>query len=168
MFEELKSNRETSSKSNQEELLETQVFTHDKIYEKYCGRLLKIDEGYAEVGIDIIQTMLADSDGLIHNGFLFSSASYAAALAVNEKNGFVIASIVHFLAPVKEQDHVIFKARSRHTIGRKRIVDVVGRVEDIKVFIGEFTVIVMEQHISNIQLQDIELPEEQSKNLEDL
>ena len=164
MFDEL-DDREISSKSSQEEKLETQVFTHNKIYEKYCGKLLSIEDGQAKVGLDIIQTMLADSEGLIHNGFLFSSASYAATLAVNEKNGFVIASIVHFLAPVREQDHVIFKAQSRHTIGRKRIVDVVGQVEDIKVFIGEFTVIVIDKHILNVKLNDIELPD---KNLENL
>ena len=140
--------------------------SHNNVYEKYSGKVSKIKEGFAEVHFDIIENMLADNAGLIHNGFLFSSASLAAVAAVNEKYGFVIGSVNHFLTPVREHDQVIFKAKSRHKVGRKRVVDVIGRVQDIKVFIGEFTVVIMERHILNVKLDQIDISEH--KENEDL
>ena len=142
--------------------------THSKIYEKYCGTVEKLRDSFAEVHLDIIKTMTADKQGLIHSGFIFSGASYAAAVAVNEKYGFVIGSVVNFLAPVRDDDTVIFKAHARQNIGRKRVVDVIGRVGDIKVFIGEFTVIVMDKHILKIKLDEINISEfEDSEILDD-
>jgi acyl-coenzyme A thioesterase PaaI-like protein len=103
--------------------------------------------------------MYADEQHLIHNGFIFSSASYTAAAAVNEKYGFVIGSVVNFLTPVRDEDQIVFKAKSRQKIGRKRVVDVIGRVGDVKVFVGEFSVIVMEKHILNVKLDEIDVSE---------
>ena len=139
--------------------------SHTSIYEKYSGKVERVKEGFAEVHLEIIENMLADQIGLVHNGYIFSSASFAAAISVNEKYGFVIGSITHFLTPVREHDIVIFKAKSKHKIGRKRVVDVVGRVLDIKVFIGQFTVTVMDKHILNVKLDEVELPEKDDEEL---
>jgi len=139
--------------------------SHTSIYEKYSGKVERLKEGFAEVHLEIVEDMLADKIGLIHNGYIFSSASFAAAISVNEKYGFVIGSMVHFLTPVREHDIVVFKAKSRHKIGRKRVVDVVGRVHEIRVFIGEFTVTVMDRHVLNVKLDEIEIPEKDDEAL---
>lgn len=141
--------------------------THTNIYDKYSGKVDKLKDGFSEVHLDIVRDMFADSQGLIHNGFLFSGASLAAAAAVNDKYGFVIGSVVNFLTPVREDDRVIYKAVSRQKIGRKRVVDVIGRVGDVKVFVGEFTVIVMEKHILNIKLDEVDVSEYEDSDILD-
>ncbi|HIC10842.1 MAG TPA: PaaI family thioesterase [Campylobacterales bacterium] len=150
MFHMLKTDRE-----EREDTIEIPLNTHTEIYEKYSGRVEKVQEGFAEIHLDIVKEMIADEQGLIHSGFIFSGASFAAVVAVNEKYGFVIGSVVNFLAPVRDDDTIIYKAYARQKIGRKRVVDVIGQVGEIKVFIGEFTVVVMEKHILNIKLDEI-------------
>ena len=146
----------------------TILHSHTHVYEKYSGKVEKLREGFAEVHLTIIKNMLADNIGLIHNGCIFSSASLAAVAAVNERYGFVIGSITHFLTPIREDDKVIFKAKSRHKIGRKRVVDVIGRIQDVKVFIGEFSVAIMEQHILNLKLEAIDMSEKRDDEEQEL
>jgi len=154
MLNKPKEDNEVKSK-NQEVILET----HTEIDGKYSGYVDKLEDGFAEVHLDIIRDMYADEQGLIHNGFIFSGASFAAAAAVNHKYGFVIGAVINFLTPVRDEDKVVYQAVARQKVGRKRVVDVIGQVGDIKVFIGEFTVLIMEKHILNIKLDEINLPE---------
>jgi acyl-coenzyme A thioesterase PaaI-like protein len=142
-----------------EETQDLTLHTHLTLNEKYSGKVEKLKDGFAEVHLDVVSDMYADEQHLIHNGFIFSSASYTAAAAVNEKYGFVIGSVVNFLTPVRDEDQIVFKAKSRQKIGRKRVVDVIGRVGDVKVFVGEFSVIVMEKHILNVKLDEIDVSE---------
>jgi acyl-coenzyme A thioesterase PaaI-like protein len=133
--------------------------THNDINRKYSGEIAKLKKGFAEIHLDIIEEMLVDKIGLIHNGFIFSSASLSAVTAVNKKYGFIIGSVSNFLTPVREHDTVIFQAKARQQIGRKIIVDVIGRVEEIKIFIGAFTVVIMDKHILNLKLDDLDVSE---------
>jgi acyl-coenzyme A thioesterase PaaI-like protein len=131
--------------------------THLKLEkdEQQFGRIIELRENEASGSLKIRHEMKADKDGLIHNGFIFSTSSYIAAAAVNNKNGFVIGAIVHFFTPVKEGDIVEFEAKSLQKNGNKRIVDVVGKVGDIKVFVGEFTIAVMDRHILAVDLDEV-------------
>jgi acyl-CoA thioesterase len=104
--------------------------------------------------------MVADDIGLIHGGFIFSAADYAAMLAVNERNVVLVASDCQFLSPVKFHDEVTFIARVRHKEGRKRNVHVEAFVLDIKVFEGEFKTVITERHVLKLKLLD----EEESEN----
>ncbi len=98
--------------------------------------------------------MLADEKGLVHSGFIFSAADYAAMAAVNEKNVVLVASNCQFLSPVRLGDIVNIKATVRNKEGRKRHVSVVGYVFDIKVFEGEFKTVVTERHVLKLHLVD--------------
>jgi len=129
--------------------------THKKINDRFSGYVHSVEEGYAEIYLDIIDEMVADELGLVHGGFLFSSASFAAVAAINKPNAIVIGAQVHFFTPVRVDETVIFEAHSRHKIGKKRIVEVVGRVGDIKVFSGNFSIAVMDQHIHSIRLEEV-------------
>ncbi len=137
---------------------EGQVFinTHERINQDLCGEVIKFEEGYVELRLTTTSEMIADDLGLIHGGFVFSSADYAAMLAVNEPNVVLVASDCQFLSPVKFHDEVHFVARVRHKEGRKRNVHVEAFVLDIKVFEGEFKTVVTEKHILKLHLLEEE------------
>ena len=132
------------------------VRTHERINQNLCGEIIKIELGYVEVSLTTIEEMLADDIGLIHGGFIFGAADYAAMLAVNEKNVVLVASNCQFLSPVKFHDEVNIIARVRHKEGRKRNVHVEGFVLDIKVFEGEFKTVITEKHVLKLTLLDDE------------
>ena len=137
---------------------EDQVFiqTHERINQDLCGEVIKLEQGYVELRLTTTPEMVADDVGLIHGGFIFSSADYAAMLAVNERNVVLVASECQFLSPVKFHDEVNFVARVRHKEGRKRNVHVEAFVLDIKVFEGEFKTVITERHVLKLKLLEEE------------
>jgi len=137
---------------------ENKVFiqTHERINTDLCGEVIKMEKGYVEVRLTTSSDMIADSIGLIHGGFIFGAADYAAMLAVNEKNVVLVGSDCQFLSPVKFHDEVDIIARVRHQEGKKRNVHVEAFVLDIKVFEGEFKTVVTERHVLKLKLLDAE------------
>jgi acyl-CoA thioesterase len=135
-----------------------QVFlmTHEEINRDLCGELVKMQQGYVELRLTTISSMVADSLGLIHGGFIFSAADFAAMACVNEKNVVLVGTDCQFLSPVKFGDVVNFVARVRHKEGRKRNVHVEAHVLDIKVFEGEFKTVVTDRHVLRLKLLDEE------------
>jgi len=132
------------------------VKTHERINQELNGEIIKIKVGYVEVKLTTTSEMVADDVGLIHGGFIFSAADYAAMLAVNEKNVVLVASDCQFLSPVKFHDEVNIIAKVRHKEGRKRNVYVEGYVLDIKVFEGNFKTVITEKHILKLKLLEDE------------
>jgi len=128
--------------------------THNEINQDLSGELLVIEHGYVEVRLRTTPEMVADKHGLIHGGFIFSAADYAAMAAVNETNVVLVASECQFLSPVKLHDEVNIIARVRHKEGRKRNVNVVAFVYDIKVFEGEFKTVILDKHVLKLKLID--------------
>jgi len=132
------------------------IKTHEEINQDLNGEVIKIEDGYVELRLRTTQDMVADSVGLIHGGFIFSAADYAAMLAVNERNVVLVGSDCQFLSPVKFHDEVNFVAKVRHKEGRKRNVHVEAFVLDIKVFEGEFKTVITEKHVLKLKLLDDE------------
>ena len=130
--------------------------THTRINRDLCGEIEKLDNGYVELKLVTTSEMVADDVGLIHGGFIFSAADFAAMAAVNERNVVLVASDCQFLSPVKFGDIVHFTAKVRHKEGRKRNVHVIAQVMDIKVFEGEFKTVVTEKHVLKIKLLEEE------------
>ncbi len=128
--------------------------THENINHDLCGEILKLEKGYVELELTTVSEMVVDEEGLIHGGFIFSGADYAAMAAVNEKNVVLVGSDCQFLSPVKFGDIVTFKAKVRHKEGRKRNVHVDGYVLDIKVFEGEFKTVITDRHVLKLKLLD--------------
>ena len=141
------------------------IRTHERINQDLCGEVIKLESGYVELRLTTLSEMVADDIGLVHGGFIFSAADYAAMLAVNERNVVLVASDCQFLSPVKFHDEVNFVARVRHKEGRKRNVHVEAHVLDIKVFEGEFKTVITERHVLKLKLLDKE--EEQSGTQEE-
>ena len=128
--------------------------THELIDSSYSGTLDELKEGFAKVSLMTSSDMRADALGLIHGGFIFSAADYAAMAAVNDPNVVLSAATTTFLSPVKVGDQVTFTAKVRHKDGRKRDVDVVGMVLEIKVFEGLFKTVVLDKHVLKLDLMN--------------
>ncbi|MDP2893004.1 MAG: PaaI family thioesterase, partial [Sulfurimonas sp.] len=71
--------------------------THESINQDLCGEIEKLDSGFVKLKLVTTHDMIADSQNLIHGGFIFSAADYAAMAAVNEKNVVLVASECQFL-----------------------------------------------------------------------
>ncbi len=143
-------------KSNKEIVDDSLVLlnTHEKLDSSLCGDVEELKLGYARISLATTEAMRADDVGLVHGGFIFSAADFAAMAAVNERNVVLASSVCQFLAPVRVGDFVIFEARERQKEGRKRSVYVTGSVLDIKVFEGEFKTVVTDNHVLNLTLLD--------------
>ena len=134
--------------------------THERINQDLCGEIENLELGFVKLKLVTTHDMIADSMGLVHGGFIFSAADYAAMAAVNERNVVLVASDCQFLSPVKFGDIVNFTAKVRHKEGRKRNIHVTGHVLEIKVFDGEFKTVVTERHVLKLKLSGEDSDEE--------
>lgn len=125
--------------------------THLNIDRSLCGKVIKLENGYAEVLLHTTQQMKADTQGLVHGGFIFGAADYTAMCAVNDPYVVLGSSTSRFLAPVKVGDTILCKATMKMEAnkGKKRMVDVVATVKDRIVFEGSFSTFVLDRHVLN-------------------
>src|SRR5262245_26607257 len=98
--------------------------THEKIAQRLCGEPVELAEGRARVVMEAVPEMAADARGLVHGGFTFGLADYAAMLAVNEPTVVLASAQTKFLGPVVLGDRVEAEATVERTEGRKRWVKV--------------------------------------------
>jgi len=91
--------------------------------------------------------MIVDNHGLIHGGFIFGVADYAAMLAVNYPNVVLGSASVEFLQPIKIGETMHAEANVTQTQGKKRTVSVLVRVRHKEVFKGLFTCFVLKKHV---------------------
>jgi len=124
--------------------------THLAIDPTLSGKLTALSSDHAKVLFHTTRQMAADAQGLVHGGFLFSAADYAAMCAVNDPYVVLGAASTKFIAPVRVGDAVLFEATVIKTKGKKRKVSVVGSVEGVKVFEGSFTAFVLDGHVFEV------------------
>lgn len=131
---------------------QTSLITHTKVNTNFSGEVVTINPGYAKVVLDTLEVMRADEIGMVHGGFIFSAADFAAMVAVNEPNVVLASSTCLFLSPVRIGDQVTFIAEEHQKEGKKRTVHVKGYVYDIKVFEGDFKTIITDRHVLRLDL----------------
>ncbi|WP_010478312.1 PaaI family thioesterase [Thermococcus zilligii] len=122
--------------------------THRLTSERLVGKPLKIEPGRAEVELVTTGEMAVDEYGLVHGGFTFGLADYAAMLAVNEPTVVLGKAEVRFLKPVKAGERLKAEAKVEEDLGRKKIVRAEvfdGKGE--KVLEGTFHCYVLERHV---------------------
>ncbi len=126
----------------------TKIKTHKTTSERLVGKVLMVNEGFAEVQLKTLDEMAVDEYGLVHGGFTFGLADYAAMLAVNEPTVVLGKAEVKFLKPVKAGEILRAKAEIVEDFGRKKLVkaDVFNESGD-KVFEGTFHCYVLERHV---------------------
>ena len=123
------------------------IKTHEKIDQSLCGSPLQVEEGYSRVELRPTANMAADDSGLIHGGFIFGLADYAAMIAVNHPNVVLGGADVKFLKPVKIGEPVIAEARVGEQAGKKHVVAVTVSRADEPVFEGNFACFVLDRHV---------------------
>lgn len=128
--------------------------THELISTYYNGELTELREGFAKVTLMTHEEMRVDTYGLVHGGFIFCAADFAAMAAVNDPNVVLSAATSTFLSPVRVYDEVVFTAKLRHKEGRKREVIVVGHVLDIKVFEASMKTVILDKHVLKLDLMN--------------
>ncbi|MDA8125392.1 MAG: thioesterase [Deltaproteobacteria bacterium] len=122
--------------------------THLAINQSLCGHILSLAEGMAVVKITTSPEMIADDHQLVHGGFIFGAADYAAMAAVNDPHVVLGGAEVKFLKPSKAGDSAILTAKVTEVNGKRRRVEVEGVDEGgTKIFTGIFTCFVLEKHV---------------------
>ena len=62
----------------------------------------------------------------------------------------------NFFAPAKVGDLVNFEAKGRFEDARKREIKVIGMINEIKVFEGIFQAVILERHILQTQIDELQ------------
>ncbi|MCO4772156.1 MAG: PaaI family thioesterase [Deltaproteobacteria bacterium] len=121
--------------------------THLGIDAELVGTVTSLGSGTATVSLVATPSMTADDRGLVHGGFTFGLADYAAMCAVNDPNVVLGGADTRFLAPVIAGQEMVATATVTGQKGRKRTVTVAVTVEDREVMTGTFTTFVLDQHV---------------------
>ncbi|WP_421899493.1 PaaI family thioesterase [Maridesulfovibrio sp.] len=123
------------------------INTHEQIDRSLCGEPVSVFEGGSEVRLECTPNMSADASGLVHGGFIFGMADYAAMLSVNHPNVVLAGAESRFLKPSQVGDVLIAKACEQEKDGRKHIIKVDVSCNDEVVFSGTFTCFVTKEHV---------------------
>ena len=134
-----------------------EIKTHADAGPKYLGTPVLIEDNReAEVELMALGEMAVDGKGLLHGGFTFGLADYAAMLAVNHPNVVLGGAECKFLAPVRVGDLMKARAVVTSVKGGRRKVDVDIFVDDRKVFGGIFDCHVLHRHVLD-RRDDVEM-----------
>ena len=123
--------------------------THLNVSKKLVGSVVSIQEDSAKVTLEITKEMIVDEYNLIHGGFVFGLADYAAMVAINEPTVVLGKAEVKFIKPVILNDKLTAVATiSDNSNGKKITVSVtVTNAKEQLVFEGSFVCFVLEKHI---------------------
>ena len=127
----------------------SEINTHLKIEQRLCGTPEYTENGNAKVSMKLTEEMAADETGLVHGGFIFGLADYAAMIAVNHQNVVLASASCKFLKPSKTDETLTAKAEVISTEKNKYNikVGVYLYASDIKVFEGDFFAVVPKKHV---------------------
>ena len=114
-----------------------------------------IDDKSATVKLVAIENMIVDEEGLVHGGFTFGLADYAAMLAVNDPLVVIGGAEIRFSAPVKRGDIMIAEATVVEKFKRKRVVDVIVKVDKKTVLSGKLTCYVLKKHVFSEKVRGV-------------
>ena len=123
------------------------IQTHQRINRECFGIPVHLEKGASRVELLTNSSMAVDESGLVHGGYIFGLADYAAMIAVNHPNVVLGSSDVKFLKPVRVGETVIATASAEARQGKKQIVTVSVTRNDDVVFSGSFACFVLDKHV---------------------
>jgi len=109
-----------------------------------------LEKGKAVVELTASMEMVVDDRGLVHGGFTFGLADYAAMLAVNDPLVVLGSADVRFLAPVKAGDRMVATGLVESVEGKRRNVSVEVSVDDGVVLRGTMACYVLDRHVLDV------------------
>ena len=121
--------------------------THLSIDPRLVGTVAELGTGRSHVTLTATAEMAADDRGLVHGGFTFGLADYAAMVAVNDPHVVLGAAVSKFLAPVTVGQEMAATASVVSEEGKKRVVEVSVTAASQPVFQGNFTTFVLPRHV---------------------
>ena len=124
-----------------------EIKTHLGIDKQLCGQPAELSKDRAVVSLELTQNMSADDRGLVHGGFIFGLADYAAMLAVNDPYVVLGAAETRFLKPCRVGEVINAEAKVDSESGKKRLVEVICKRGDTEIFKGSFTCFVLDKHV---------------------
>ncbi len=102
----------------------------------------KLDVGYAKVVLRMENVQTGDDGTTVFEGDIFRVANFTALASVNEQHTFVISASVEFLSQIDiSSGDLAVEAKSISSSLGKKFVEVRAQINDITVFMGNFTVI---------------------------
>lgn len=129
--------------------MNTKQNTHKLASPILVGKIIKIEKESSVVELTTLQEMVVDDYGLIHGGFIFGLADYAAMLAVNKPTVVLGKSETKFIKPVKIGDKLTAYAKIVDNKEKKKkivTVNVVNQYEE-QVFEGTFVCYILIKHV---------------------
>lgn len=132
--------------------------THLGIDAELCGTPMEVGDGFSRVELTPGPRTASDEHGLVHGGFTFGLADYAAMLAVNHPNVVLAAAEVRFLRPVRTGERLVAEARIEGAAADtgpggddKPWVEVTVSRDDEPVFSGRFRCYVPRRHVLSVE-----------------
>jgi len=124
-----------------------EVNTHERADARLLGTPILLEKGTAVVELTATEEMTIDQRGLIHGGFTFGLADYAAMLAVNDPLVVLGSADVKFTAPVKIGESMVATGVVEAVKGRRRDVSVDISVGEKVVLEGTMACYVLQRHV---------------------
>lgn len=121
--------------------------THLNINENLIGTILRLSKDHSIIELKTTPEMVVDDRGLIHGGFIFGLADYAAMVAINHPNVVLGGAIVKFLKPCKQGELLKAEAVIIETGNRKQVVYVEVFNESEIIFEGNFDCYILNKHV---------------------
>lgn len=121
--------------------------THLGIRPELCGSIYRLEPDCCEVHLPTTPQMVADAEGLVHGGFVFGAADFAAMALLNTPFVVLAGAECRFLRPVKVGQTVVCTATLKASEGRKALVDVVATCEGTAVFQATFKCARLDRHV---------------------
>ena len=122
--------------------------THQLASKQFVGRVIKTEAGESMVKLKTTREMAVDEYGLVHGGFVFGLADYAAMVAVNEPTVVLGKAETKFIKPVKIGEELLAIAKIVQNNNNKKMVSVkVDNENNEKIFDGVFYCYVLKKHV---------------------
>jgi acyl-coenzyme A thioesterase PaaI-like protein len=121
--------------------------THEKADPRLLGTPVFLEKGTAVVELTATEEMAVDDRGLVHGGFTFGLADYAAMLAVNDPLVVLGSADVKFTAPVKVGEMMVATGVVEAIDRRRCDVSVEVSVGERVVLKGTMACYVLQRHV---------------------
>jgi acyl-coenzyme A thioesterase PaaI-like protein len=124
-----------------------EVNTHERADPRLLGTPVLLEKGTAVVELTATEEMAIDDRSLVHGGFTFGLADYAAMLAVNDPLVVLGSADVKFTAPVKVGESMVASGVVETMDDRRREVSVEVSVGEKVVLKGTMTCYLLQRHV---------------------